>query len=92
MNKKVIAHGLTEDMVSISQLYIKQGEDSNLINREGGQIVESMQHSLLMTSQRKNIDGSLGKWYCLKKKSASYFVLVEPGYPERLAYALLSVL
>ena len=91
MNKQVLAHGFTEDMVNITQVYVKQGEDASRIRGEANDIIESMQHTLVQIHQRKNIDGSLGRWYCLKKKNAAYFALTQPGYPERLAYTILNV-
>ncbi len=91
MSKQILAHGFTEDMVNITQIYVKSGHDVNKIRNEANDIIESMQHTLIQIHQRKVIDGSLGRWFCLKKKNASYFALGQPGYPERIAYSLLSV-
>ncbi len=91
MSKQILAHGFTEDMVNIAQIYVKSGQDVNRIRSEANDIIESMQHTLIQIHQRKVIDGSLGRWFCLKKKNASYFALGQPGYPERIAYSLLNV-
>jgi hypothetical protein len=92
MNKQILAHGFTEDMVSITQLYCKQQGQENSIKAEAIEIIESIQPIFKQFGQRKNINESLGIWYFLKKKNATYFVLATPGYQERLAYLCLGVL
>ena len=58
---------------------------------EAAEIIESIRNLLLQDYQRKTIDGSLGRWFCIKKPRATYFALAGQGYPERLAYQLLNV-
>ena len=91
MNKTVMALGFTEDMLEVSQIFIKSGMSHKDIQNEAHDIIESMQHTLLQNHQRKTIDGSLGRWFCLKKEKAAFFTLGQVGYPERLAYLLLNV-
>ncbi len=91
MDKQTFAHGLTEDMVSITQVYVKSGQDSSKIRAEATEIIKEMQTTLVQNDQRKAIDGSLGCWFFLKKKNACYFALSQPGYEERIAYSFLSV-
>lgn len=91
MNKHVLALGLTEDMTAVSQLYTKPGESSQAIQSEANDILEVIQNHLIQNHQRKNIDGSLGRWFCIKKPRAAHFALVQPGYPERLGYSMLNV-
>ena len=91
MSKTVTAIGFTEDMMEVSQIFTRGGTSHKAVQGEAHDIVESMQHSLLQIHQRKTIDGSLGRWFCLKKERAAFFALTETGYPDRLAYLLLNV-
>ena len=91
MSKSLLAHGFTEDLVNVSQIFTASNQSQKQVQSEAVDIIESMQHTLLQDFQRKNIDGSLGRWFCLKKPKASYFALAHPIYPERLAYQLLNV-
>ena len=91
MNKTVNAIGFTEDMVNISQLFTLQNQNKKQVENEGREIVDQMRNNLLSDFQRKTIDGSLGRWFCVKKQRAAYFALAHQIYPERLAYQMLNV-
>ena len=91
MKKSLLAHGFTEDLVNFAQVWSVPSHSLKQVQSEAVDIIESMQHTLLQDFQRKNIDGSLGRWFCLKKPRASYFALAHPVFPERLAYQLLNV-
>ena len=91
MSKSLLAHGFTEDLVNVSQLFSINGVSAKQLQNEALDIIESMQNTLLHDFQRKNIDNSLGRWFCLKKPKASYFALANPIYPERFAYQLMNV-
>ena len=91
MKKSLLAHGFTEDLVNFAQVWSVPSQSHKQVQSEAVDIIESMQHTLLQDFQRKNIDGSLGRWFCLKKPRASYFALAHPVFPERLAYQLLNV-
>ena len=87
-----MAHGFSEDQYQISQLFLNASQNKKKVESEALEIVESIRNLLLQDYQRKTIDASLGRWFCLKKPRATYFALASQAYPERLAYQLLNVI
>ena len=91
MSKSLIAHGFSEDLSQVTQLFLVSSQNKKKVDMEAAEIIESIRNLLLQDYQRKTIDGSLGRWFCIKKPRATYFALAGQGYPERLAYQLLNV-
>ena len=91
MSQVLIAVGFSEDSVNVGQLFSIKSVNLKEIHNEATDVIESMQNTLLQDYQRKNIDGPLGRWFCLKKPKMFYFALAHPLYSERLVYQLLNV-
>jgi hypothetical protein len=90
-SNQVLALGLSNDGASVSQIFVAPAANSKKVTAEASEILEATRDSLLQNFQRKNIDGTLGRWCCLKKPNSVYFSLSRPAYPERLAYQMLNV-
>ena len=92
MSSKIKACGISEDTETLTQLYVRKGENSGEITDEANTILESLKNVLLQNYQRKTIEGELGLWYSVKKNRVAYFALTDTAYSERLAYKLLQEL
>ena len=89
--KNVIGHGFSENNETLSQFFTQTGQNTRKITDEASEILKATGESLMQNFQRKNIDGQLGRWSCLKKSKCVYLCVSQPSYPERLAYQLLNV-
>ncbi len=90
-SNQVIAHGFSEDSSTIAQLFVQGAAPANRIKSEAVEILENTRGSLMSNFQRKNVEGTLGRWALLKKSKCVYFLLAKSSYPERLSYQLLNV-
>ena len=92
MPSRVKSCGISEDLETLSQIYIAKGENYPEITEEATEILENLKDMLLQNYQRQNVEGSQGIWFCVKKKNAAFFVLTDFNYSDRLAYNLLGEL
>ena len=88
---QVLALGLSNDGSTITQLFVAPGTSSTKASSEATEILDATRDSLLQNFQRKNIEGTLGRWSCLKKSRCTYIGLTRSSYPERLVYQMLNV-
>lgn len=89
--KNILAHGFSENHETVSQLFIQKNENAKKITEEATEILLATNQSLMQNFQRKNIDGQVGRWSCLKKSKCVYFCVSQSNYSERLCYQLLNV-
>ncbi len=92
MQSKVKCCGISEDMGTITQIFVAKSENITTITEEAQNVMENLEGILLNNLDRKNITGDLGQWCCTRIQNIGYFCLVDITYPDRLSYKLLSEL
>ncbi len=92
MENKVKCCGISEDMSTITQIFVSKNGKTTDITDEAQSILENLENVLLHNYDRKNIEGELGLWCCTKNSGVGYFGLVDPIYPDRLSYKMLKEL
>ena len=63
---------VTEDLDSITQLFIQNSEEKEFITEEAEEVIQNLKSILTYEHQRRSIHTALGVWYCLKKEKAYY--------------------
>ena len=89
MPTKVKCCGISEDIGTITQIFVKKNENITEITEEAQNVLENLENVLLNNLDRKNITGDLGQWCCKRENNIAYFALVDFNYPDRLSYKLL---
>ena len=92
MSSKVLCCGISEDIGTITQIFVKKNENISEITEEAQNILENLENLLLTNLDRKNITGDLGQWCCTRENNIAYFTLVDFNYPDRLSYSMLKEL
>ena len=63
---------VTEDLDTITRLFIQNAEEKEFINEEAEEVIQNLKSILTYEHQRRSIHTALGVWYCLKKQRAHY--------------------
>lgn len=91
-NNKVFCCGLSEDMATITQIFIHKSQNQSKVQDEAQSVLSNLENVLLHNFERKNIEGTLGMWCCTRESNTAYYALVHPSYPDRLSYKMLKEL
>jgi hypothetical protein len=71
----VMACLVTEDLDTITRLFIQNAEEKEFINEEAEEVIQNLKSILTYEHQRRSIHTALGVWYCLKKQKAHYLCM-----------------
>ena len=63
---------VSEDLNSITQLFVKNESDRISISDEATEVLDSLKTILTYEHQRRSINTGLGVWFCIKKENGYY--------------------
>ena len=95
MSQIVYCCGISEDINTITQIFVSEKSELTEITGEAGQILENLADYLPNDLDRKNIDSENYKnrfWVTTKNNSVATFALISEDYPQRVGYKLLKEL